>query len=94
MGRVGSVLMVAALLLLTGLTVAQQSVPHVAVHAGNVLDVSRGKLLPNQRCRPTRKGSISRTPLFCPDSLTPTLTLPPTPSSGMTAWRFPCRAKP
>src|SRR5438552_3938435 len=48
MGRVGSVLVVAALLLLTGLTVAQQSVPHVAVHAGNVLDVNSGKLLPHQ----------------------------------------------
>ena len=48
MGRVGSVLVVAALLLLTGLTVAQQSVPHVAVHAGNVLDVNSGELLPHQ----------------------------------------------
>src|SRR6202049_3702217 len=48
MARVGSVLVLAALCLLTRLTVAQQSVPHVAVHAGNVLDVNSGKLLPNQ----------------------------------------------
>src|ERR1700724_1765999 len=48
MARVRSVSVVAALWLLTLLTVAQQSVQHVAVHAGNVLDVSSGKLLPNQ----------------------------------------------
>ena len=48
MARVRSVSVIAALWLLTLLTVAQQSVQHVAVHAGNVLDVNRGKLLPNQ----------------------------------------------
>jgi imidazolonepropionase-like amidohydrolase len=48
MARVGSVLVLAALCLLTRLTVAQQSLPHVALHAGNVLDVNSGKLLPNQ----------------------------------------------
>src|SRR5882762_5110537 len=48
MRRVGSVLVVAALLMLTMQTVAQQSVPHVAVHAGNLLEVKSGKLLPNQ----------------------------------------------
>src|SRR6266446_2194668 len=48
MGRVRSGSVVAALFLLTRLAVAQQSVQHVAVHAGNVLEVKSGKLLPNQ----------------------------------------------
>jgi hypothetical protein len=48
MARARSVLVVAALFLLARLTVAQQSVQHVAVHAGNVLDVTSGKLLPDQ----------------------------------------------
>src|SRR5260370_2923807 len=48
MATVRTVLVVAALFVLTTVTVAQQSLPQVAVHAGNVLDVKRGKLLPNQ----------------------------------------------
>jgi len=48
MATVRSVLVVAALFVLTMLTVAQQSLPQVAVHAGNVLEVKSGKLLPNQ----------------------------------------------
>src|SRR6267143_3796270 len=48
MERVRSVSVVAVLFLLIRLSVAQQSVQHVAVHAGNVLEVKSGKLLPNQ----------------------------------------------
>lgn len=112
MATVRSVLVVAALFLLTRLTVAQQSVQHVAVHAGNVLDVKSGKLLPNQvivvegeRIVSVGPAAASKVPADAKRIDLPNATILPglidahthltaDPNSGMTAWRFPCRAKP